>query len=147
MSQWKQNFVKRVDTLREAAIKKFETFADGALASVYEEYSEFTSQHEFHCSSPQHQQGSRFYKFALSEDAYVLLYFRARGIDGVECEHECSAPGQGCSESERTSVPSAEAVKNWVERCFQTALDDLLGRVAQSCSVEAAPELVASLAD
>lgn len=147
MSAWKQNFVKRVDALRDASLNKFETFAESVLSGVYEEYSEFTSQHEFHCSSPQQQKGSRFYKFALSEDAYVLMYFRARGIDGVECEHECSVPGLGCTESERTSVPSAEAVKNWVERCFQTALDDLLGRVAETCSVQTAQELVPALAD
>jgi hypothetical protein len=144
MSQWQQNFAKRVDVLRESAIKEFEGFADEVLDRTYEEYAAFTSQHDFHNSAPSHQRGTRFYKFALSEDAYVLLYFRARGIDAVEYEYECCVPGRGCAEGEKAGVALAEAGQAWVERRFQEALDDLVNRIAQAGPVEKPAELVSA---
>ncbi|HOB75506.1 MAG TPA: hypothetical protein PKG54_13390 [Phycisphaerae bacterium] len=141
MNQWQQSFAKRVDVLRESAIKKFETFADEVLDRTYEEYAAFTAQHDFRNIAPPHQRGTRFYKFALSEDAYVLLYFRARGIDAVESEYECSVPGHGCTEGEKVTVVLAEANPAWVERRFQTALDDLINHVSQACPAEKEAEL------
>jgi len=143
MNQWQQSFAKRVDALRETAVKKFEHLADEVLAGAYEEYAAFTAQHELHPSAPQPQSGTRFYKFALSEDAYVLLFFRARGLDAVECEYECSVPGKGCTNSDKVSTPVAEATRAWVERRFQTALDDLVNQVAAASADENVPELVA----
>lgn len=142
MNQWQQGFVKRVDALRESGFKRFEAFAEEVVARVYEEYSQFASQHDFNCGVPQFQRGSRLYKFALSEDAYVLLYFRSRGIDSVECEYECSVPGRGCVESDRNRVALGDATRPWVERCFQVGLDDLITRVSAGAAAKPAPELV-----
>ncbi|GMU21769.1 MAG: hypothetical protein AMXMBFR13_18580 [Phycisphaerae bacterium] len=142
MDQWQQQFAKRVDSLREASVRKFEVFAEEVLAGVYESLAAFTSQHDFHSTAPPHQKGVRFYKFTLSEDAYVLMYFRARGIDTVECEYEVSIPGQGCVEGSKAHAAVGEAQRGWVERCFQTGLDDLVSRLAQACHVNA-PEPVA----
>ncbi|GMV98722.1 MAG: hypothetical protein HRF43_06880 [Phycisphaerae bacterium] len=143
MNQWQQGFAKRVEALRETALKRFESFADGVLAEVYEAFVEFASRYDFQCSAPQHARGSRFYKFALSEDAYVLIYFRARGLDGIECEHECSVPGRGCGESGRSGIALADADSAWVERCLQVALDDLVSRLSEAGSPSRpAPELV-----
>lgn len=141
MNQWQQSFSKRVGVLRETAVQKFEHFADDVLVGVYEEYAEFTSRHEFRSSAPQQQHGTRFYKFALSEDAYVLIFFRARGIDAVEWYYECSAPGHGCTQGQKATVPVAEASRQWVERCFQASLDELVTHVSKTC-VPQAPELV-----
>lgn len=142
VSDWRQQFAKRVDVLRESAAKAFDRFADQTVDAVYEEFAAFTSQHDFHCAAPQHQQGARFYKFALSEDAYVLMIFRSRGIDSVECEHQCSAPGRGCAKGEKASIQIAEAGREWVEACFQAALDDLVARVSDACLKEQPRELV-----
>ena len=142
MNQWQQSFAKRVDVLRESAIKRFERYAEEVLAGAYDEYAVFTAQHDFRTSVPQQQRGARFYKFALSEDAYALLYFRARGIDAVECEYECSVPGRGCTNGEKASMPVAEAGRTWIEHQFQATLDDLVNQVSETCVEEDIPELV-----
>lgn len=142
MNQWQQNFAKRVELLRESAVAKFEHFAEDVIAGVYEEYSAFTGQYEFRATAPPPQRGVRFYKFALSEDAYVLLFFRARGLDAVECDYECSSPGHGCTNGDKVSVSLAEAGRGWVERRFQTALDDLVAQVSECCVNETITELV-----
>ncbi len=142
MNQWQQGFAKRVEVLREAAVKKFERFAEDVLADVYEEYAAFTTQHEFRPTALQQQPGARFYKFALGEDAYMLLFFRARGLDSVECDYECSVPGHGCVNGEKATIAVAEAGRGWIERRFQSALDDLVTQVSQTCANEHAPQLV-----
>lgn len=142
MNQWQQNFARRVEVLRESAVSRFEAFVDDLVTEVYEEYAAFTAQHEFRATAPPPQRGVRFYKFALGEDAYVLLYFRARGLDAVEFDFECSAPGHGCSNGEKVSVAVAEAGRGWVERRFQTALDYLVTQVSEECVNEAISELV-----
>lgn len=139
MNQWQQSFAKRVEALRESGVKKFEIFADEALEDVYEDYAAFTAQHDFRNLKPQHQRGSRFYKFSLSEDAYALLYFRSRGIDSVEFECECSAPGRGCLDGQKAVVPLAEANRGWIEQCFQNGLDQLIGQLAQPAAKAAEP--------
>jgi hypothetical protein len=142
MNQWQQSFAKRVEVLRESAVAKFERFAEDVVSGVYEEYAAFTGKYEFRPSAPPPQRGVRFYKFSLSEDAYVLLFFRARGLDAVECDYECSSPGHGCSNGEKVSAAVAEAGRGWVERRFQTALDDLVGQVSEGCVNETVSELV-----
>ena len=142
MNQWQQSFAKRVEVLRDSAVARFERFAEDVIVGVYEEYSGFTAQHEFRPSAPPPQRGVRFYKFALSEDAYVLLFFRARGLDAVEFDYECSAPGRGCANGEKVSVSVAEAGRGWVERRFQTALDHLVAQVSEGCVNETISELV-----
>lgn len=142
MNQWQHDFAKRVESLRDASVRKFEQFADECLNSVFREFSDFASRHEFQCSEPKPQRGVRFYKFAIAEDAYVLMYMRSRGIDAVEWEYECSVPGRGCVEGDKENRRLTDAGRAWVERCFQTALDDLVNRVSETAVAEE-PELVA----
>ena len=128
MNQWQDSFIKKVGALRDESARKFEHVADDVVDRVCSEFTEFAARCEFQSSTPQSQKGLRTVKFALTEDAYVLISFRFQGFDTVDCDYECFVPGQGRIEGLRSSMGLHGVDREWVERCFQTALDDFVTR-------------------
>ncbi len=123
LNAWQEEFVSKIDGLRQRASRFFERFADEILVPVHKEFAEFTTKHDFRVMTPQAQRGLRSYKFALTEDAYLLAAFHAKGVAEVEFEYECFVPGQGDVGKFRVSSALGAADRDWVESCLQTALD------------------------
>jgi hypothetical protein len=142
VDKWNQQFATRVATLRDEWAEQFETLVGGMLDAMYRELSEFAGRCELEADQPREQKGLRLYKFALSEDAYVLLYFRPKGVARVEFEYECSLPGAGRIEGGKSLTSSQRNQKQWAESCFRLALDDLIGRFADMCKSAQAQEPV-----
>lgn len=142
MNAWEKRFAEKVEVLRERAVKVFDCFVDETVVPVFTELSEFTARLGFHCSCPQRQKGLRSFKFALSESAYVLCVFRARGVADVEFEHEAFAPRRGQAGVAHTTSPLAHANREWVEGCLRAALDVLVEEYANSSVSQGAPEPV-----
>lgn len=126
MNEWQSKFSAKIGTLRDKAAQRFERFAANVLEEAHQALVDFATRHEFQCSTPQAQNGLRAYKFALTEDGFVLVYFRAHGIAEVACSFECYIPGQGRVSTREKTRQLAEADERWVESCLQNALDEFV---------------------
>lgn len=143
MNQWQESFVKKVGAVRDESARKFERVADQVVDRVCGEFTEFAAGCEFQSSTPQSQKGLRTVKFTLTENAYVLVSFRFQGFDAVDCDYECFIPHQGRVEGLRSTVALHSVGREWVERCFQTALDDFVTRFSDGLRVSPVAEPVA----
>lgn len=131
MEKWQQEFAQRVGALREQWAHAFANFAKGTLAPVFKQFAEFTQRLELQATQVQGHDEMYSYKFSLCEDAYVLLYFRPRGVDLIEFDYECFVPGAGRVAGVKSSASARSAEKHWVEACFRMALDDLVTRFTE----------------
>src|SRR5262249_24327027 len=92
VDKWQQEFTSKVTGLREEWSQQFETIATDLFVQVFHDFSDFVRQCDMQSAVIPDQRGMRYYKFALCEDAYVMLYFRPRGIDQIESDYECFMP-------------------------------------------------------
>jgi hypothetical protein len=142
MNEWQSKFAAKIGTLREKAAHRFERVAASVLEETHQAFVDFASRHEFQCSTPQAQNGLRAYKFALTEDGFVLVYFRAYGIAEVASSFECYLPGRGRTVTREKTRDLAEADAKWIESCFQTALDEFVDAFSKHEHEVAEPVLV-----
>jgi hypothetical protein len=126
MNDWERDFSRRMESLRELSTDCLERFMQADLQTAFGNFSNFLSQWKFQTSTPQTQPGRRSFKFALTEDAYVLVTFRLEGIDALECEWEYGVPVVGRVAGVRCSCSLRKVDRQWGESCFQKALDGLL---------------------
>jgi hypothetical protein len=132
MDKWQQDFSSRVAHLREGWSQQFEAIGQDLLEPVFQEFSDITRRCEMQPSVTADQKGMRAFKFSLCEDAYVMLYFRPRGIDQIESDYECFLPRSGRASGVKSTASARTAEKSWAESCFKTALDDLVTRFSES---------------
>lgn len=142
MNAWQQQFTQKMEGLREQSFQRFDRFVDEVVTPTFEAFREFTSSCDFEASTPQHQKGQRTYKFSLTEDVYVLNFFRARGVAEVEHEWEACVPGQGRVKGGVTVAGVGSADDAWVEACFQKALDGFVSGFGDKKERARQPELV-----
>ncbi|MHC4442740.1 MAG: hypothetical protein ACYTF1_08980 [Planctomycetota bacterium] len=126
MEKWKQKFARKMDDLQERSLANFDRFADEALVPVFNDISEFVTQWDFESSIPHSKAGQRSFKFAVTEDCYVLILFRIEGVNTIRCEYECCFSGKGCIAGPQNSTGVHSASRFWVESCFQKAIDDFV---------------------
>lgn len=141
MDKWQQEFACRVGALRDQWARRFEAFANQALSACYAEYEALAQRCELQPGAPKGQTGVRTYRFALTEDAYVLLYFRPKGIDRIEFDYECCFPGVGRLEGVKSTCGVDRAGADWVQSCFRMALDDLVDKFAEHAGTARTEEL------
>lgn len=143
-NKWQQGFAQKVEGLREQWRQRFDVLAEETLEPVFNELAEFVQQLDFQASTPQTQSAVRTFKFALSEDAYVLVFFRSKGLDSVQWLYECAIPGQGTNKSPIADAIIGEVSQEWAGSCFQEALDDFVAKLGEvQCAKETAePVLV-----
>ncbi len=128
MNDWQQSFARKMETLREQSARRYQEQVNEIVQPAFERLTEFLSQWHFQASAPQARAGLHSYKFALTEDGYVLISFRLTGIDQMECAYECYLPGQGHIGGDRFCTGFEDINASWADICFQTALDDFVGK-------------------
>ena len=130
MNKWQQGFATKIEGLREQWCRQFDVLATETLEPVFSEFGEFVRQWDFQASAPQTQSAVRTFKFALAEDAYVLVFFRSKGLDAVQWLYEYVVPGQGTGKSRVSETVAPDVSRGWAEDCFQTALEDFGAKLA-----------------
>ena len=132
MNEWQQSFAGKIEALRETWAQRFDTMAKETLEPTFEEFTEFVQQWNIQSNIPRAQNSMRSFKFILAEDAYVLIFFRGKGVDAVECQYGCAIPGQGTSEGPRSDTMVCNVDRKWAENCFKTALDAFVTKLTES---------------
>lgn len=142
MSQWEKEFAGQMEALRTRSSACFERVVHEVLQPAFESISAFVGKWKFHTSTPSSDPGRLCYKFALTEDAYVLVRWRFEGVDALECEYECWIPGSGRVNGVRTSGSLRAVDHEWVESCFQLALSNFVTKFAETEHRQKTPEPV-----
>lgn len=126
MNDWQQSFARKMDTLREQYVRCYQEKVVEIIEPAFERLAEFLNQWHFRAVVPQARPGLHSYKFALTEDGYVLIGFRLTGIDQIDCAYECCLPGQGHIGGDSLKIALADIDAPWADTCFQTALEDFV---------------------
>jgi len=128
MNQWQQQFAQQMQALCSQSTQWFERFAREALDPAFESMSSFLAQWRFDISSPKAQADRWTFRFGLTENGYVLVWFKMDGFDTLECEYEYSLPGIGRVSGAKIQGSLREADQEWAESCFQAAMDAFVSK-------------------
>ena len=123
MNEWQRTFLQKLESAKRQWLHKFEQFATDIVEPVFLLNEEFTSTHGFRVSRQPCEPGHRIYKFAITENGYLLITLRMRGLEEVEVSTEVFVPGLGGREPAVKRTTICEATEPWVEAQFQAGLD------------------------
>ena len=141
MNDWQRSFLGKLESAKKHWQQRFEDSANEHLEPVFERFAEFTRGNGFSVSAPDCEPGTRLFKFGLTENGYVLLTFRMRGLDGVSFTAEYFVPGPQNVESTQAETQVADAPDTWFQKLFERSLDRFVVAFG-----EASEELEACLA-
>ena len=145
MNDWQKCFAQKVETVRKTSRERFELFADEAATPVFEEFREFTAQQGFHATAPMAKPGIRIFKFAVSENTYVLMTFRLAGLEHCEVRCEFFVPAREKLPALDLLVELGDAGVDWTRGIFESALDQFMDAFLESFSKRT--DLCADLVD
>ena len=132
MNEWQQHFLQKVDLLQGASRDQFEQASDQIITPLFEEFRQFTSQQSLCATVPMAKPGIRSFKFALTENTYLLITFRLAGFDHCEAQSEFFVPGHQKITSTPTHVELPELDANWARTIFEQSLDRFIDSYVQS---------------
>lgn len=141
-TSWKKGFLDRLGQAQQQWLQEFDNAMDEYVSPAYDEIREFLGNNGFRVSKPLREEGRRSYKFELAENAYVLVLFRAAGVNEFEIRAETFVPAR-----EPVLSKALARVKDlnqpWAQEQLQTALDNFVGLLSGDELVPEDQELVA----
>ncbi|MHC4065877.1 MAG: hypothetical protein ACYSUI_15460 [Planctomycetota bacterium] len=132
MNDWQRSFLQKLDTAKKQWQHRFEQFVSDYVEPVFHEFDDFSAKNGFHVSSPDCESGVRLYKFALTENGYLLVTFRMQGMEEVEVACDSFVPGVGGVEPSSKHIALCDANELWVQQQFQNGLDRFVTAFAEA---------------
>jgi hypothetical protein len=126
MNEWQKRFAQKLETVQSVARDRFEQRADDTLTPIFKEFAEFIRQYVVQATTPLTDFGIRTYRFAMSEDIYLLMTFRHMGFEQCEAQVEYFLPGSQSLPPTRETVTLSDVNASWCRNIFQQALDQFL---------------------
>ncbi len=126
MNDWQLNFLQKLESAKKQWLHKFEQFALNCVEPVFAGFENFTTGNGFRVTQSPCEPGLRIYKFSVTENGYVLVSFRMRGLEEVEACCEVFAPGLSGNGTAPQHTQLSEATQGWAETQFQCALDEFI---------------------
>lgn len=123
MDKWQRSFASKLESVRMHWQERFEHVAEEAVAPVFGEFDAFTTARGFAVTSPTCDAGARHYKFGLTENAYLMLWFRLNGFEALEAHAEVVVPGENPQTFRVGLTHLSDASSEWVAEQFRGALD------------------------
>ena len=131
MDEWQDRFAQKLETVRSVTRDRFEETADATLTPIYKEFGDFTSRHHLRATAPLNKQGIRTFKFAMTENTYVLMTFRHAGLQ-CESQMEVFVPGRPKLPASSETTELCAFDDSWCRRMFEQALDRFLDTLSAS---------------
>jgi len=123
MDKWQRMFAGKLENVRKHWLERFERTAEELIAPAFAEYDAFTTSRGFTVTAPACDAGARLYKFGLTENGYLMMWLRLRGLEQVETHVEVYVPGSNPLGQTLSRKPIAHINGEWVHEQFRTALD------------------------
>jgi hypothetical protein len=137
MGDWQQSFLGKLESAKKQWLHRFEDAAQEHIEPAFSEFDEFTTSHGFTVSAPGCEAGTRLFKFGLTENGYLLLTFRLRGLDVVEANVEVFVPGPEHVAPVCTRKNLADVSRQWAREQFEQSLDRFIiafGEASAACA-------------
>jgi len=132
MNDWQKRFAQKLETVQSVARDRFEQKADETLTPIFKEFGEFVRQYVVQATTPLTDYGIRTYRFAMSEDAYLLMTFRHMGFEQCEAQVEYFLPGSNNIPPTRETVTFSDVNASWCRVIFERSLDQFLDTLLNS---------------
>ena len=132
MNDWQKRFAQKLETVQSVARDRFEQRADETLTPIFKDFGEFVRQYVVQATTPLTDYGIRTYRFAMSEDAYLLMTFRHMGFEQCEAQVEYFLPGSNNIPPTRETVTFSDVNATWCRGIFERALDQFLDTLLNS---------------
>lgn len=137
MNTWQEQFSKKVEVIRIASRDRFEEIALEIILPIFEDYSEFTRTRGLQATSPLPTSGMRTFKFAITENAYVLMTFRLSGLESCEAHAEFLVPNHEKVDALREVARYRDVEAKWTMKFFEKALDRFMDTYLESLGEKA----------
>jgi len=131
VSNWEQTFVNKLNAAQSQYKQAFEHAVSGHVDAAFEGLNEFLGNNGFTLSTPVSEPGRHSFKFELSENAYVLMIFRAQGVGEFELRCETFVPSHEPL-LVRVVGQVAEVDQAWATNRFQSTLNGFVERLGES---------------
>ena len=132
MDKWQERFSQKVEVIRIASRDRFEQTAIENVLPVFEEFSEFIRTRGLKAVAPAPTSGMRTFKFAITENAYVLMTFRLSGLESCEANAEFFVPNDKTTATLRDHAEFLDLNPTWTRQFFEKALDKFVDAYLQS---------------
>ncbi|MHC4696444.1 MAG: hypothetical protein ACYTFA_06865 [Planctomycetota bacterium] len=139
MNKWQECFARKVDSARQVSTDRFQQMADETLEPVFGEFQQFMSQQGFESTAPVTKKGLRTYKFAASENAYVLVTFRMVGVEYCETHTDFFVPQHQKSKPQIERIELSALDSTGARGVFERALDAFMDTYLESIEEDEAP--------
>lgn len=126
MNKWQERFSQKVEVIRIASRDRFEKAVIDNVLPIFDEFSDFTKTRGLQASAPAPTSGMRTFKFAITENAYVLMTVRLSGLESCEANAEFFVPSDKNRDALCDHVPFPDLNPNWVRLFFEKALDQFV---------------------
>lgn len=123
MNAWQKRFAEKMEVVREVSRGRFTELTEKALGPIFEEFKGFTYEQGIKSSAPVATAGFQTYKFAITENAFLLLTFRLVGLEHCEMLAEYFVPKQKKLAPISETIELVEANPDWVRRMFEQGLE------------------------
>jgi hypothetical protein len=123
MGDWQQSFAKRLGDLRDGWTRAFTSTVEDDVLPTFRQMDSFLTTNGFTVTTPRTDGTVRSFKFALGEDAYVIVSFRLHGPMEVEATDEVFVAGDRELRPHSECVPIQSINATWAQGRFQAALD------------------------
>lgn len=132
MNDWQQSFLQKLETAKKQWRSRFEKFAEECIEPVFHQIEEFTLTNGFTVTTPQCEDAVRVYKFALTENGYLIATFRQHGLEDVEVDFQVVVPGGDGLARHSSHSRICDAGQRWVEQQLQDALDRFMSSFVEA---------------
>jgi hypothetical protein len=140
MNDWQRTFLQKLETAKKQWLHKFERFAEDTVEPAFAVFEDFTAGNGFRVTASPCEPGTRIYKFAVTENGYVMITFRMHGLEEVEASSAMFVPGLGGREPTVRRTTLCEATSAWVEAEFQSGLDGFVDLFGEAGTAAAPPD-------
>ncbi len=134
MNDWQKRFAQKVELVRGTTRQQFEQLCDETITPVFEDFREFTSAQGFCATAPVKKADVHAFKFAMTENTYLLMTFRLAGFEHCELQADLFIPGDQKRACTPVHVELADLDVGWTRRMFEQSLDHFVDRFVESLS-------------
>lgn len=134
MNDWQKRFSQKVELVRGTARQQFEELCERIISPTFEEYRSFTTAQGFCATAPVKKADVRAFKFAMTENTYLLMTFRLAGFEHCELQSDLFIPGEDKHACTPVHVELSDLDVGWTRRMFEHALDAFVDRFVGSLS-------------
>ena len=130
MSTWEERFASRMNALHHASSGNFDDLVKAEIHPAFESVKPFVTSGGFSAETKKGCENIRHYRFMLSKDMYIDLYFTRRGPCEVSSTFQLHDPFSKKREAVKMeTIPLADVTEGWARQQFEVCLDEFLGEV------------------